>query len=217
QLALAAAQAEAGRSASAKQYLRQAARNAEELPSFNVEPYYEYASGRVALAAGDEAEACRRFAAAAAGAKKSPEPYLPLRARLRLAGACAAAGRLKRAERAAAAASELLGKAPGRRFAGICHHVNGSIAAARGERAKATRQFKKAVDILAVTDTLAAAQARADFGAYLADAGDAQRALPLLVAAATYFENLGNKKKASRVRAKAETKKTRRGRKRSAR
>ncbi len=217
QLALAAAQAEAGRSASAKQYLRQAARNAEELPLFSVEPYYEYASGRVALAAGDEAEACRRFAAAAAGAKKSPEPYLSLRARLRLAAACAAAGRLKRAERAAAAASELLGKAPGRRFAGICHHVNGSIAAARGERAKATRQFKKAVNILAVTDILAAAQARADFGAHLVDAGDAQRALPLLVAAARYFENLGNKKKASRVRAKAETKKTRRGRKRSAR
>jgi diguanylate cyclase (GGDEF)-like protein len=215
QLALAAAQAEAGRSASAKQYLRQAARNAEELPSFNVEPYYEYASGRVALAAGDEAEACRRFAAAAAGAKKSPEPYLLLRARLRLAGAYAAAGRLKRAERAAAAANELLGKAPGRRFAGICHHMSGSIAAASGERAKATRQFKKAVDILAATDTLAAAQARADFGAYLADAGDAQRALSLLVAAARYFENLGNKKKASRVRAKAETKKTRRGRKRS--
>ena len=216
-LALAAAQAEGGKVASAKQYLRQAARNAEELSSFNVEPYYEYASGRVATAAGDEAEACRLFAAAAAGAKKSPEPYLALRARLRLAAAYAAAGRLKRAEQAAAAAGELLGKAPGRRFAGICHHVNGLIAAARGERAKAARQFKKALDILAVTDTLAAAQARADYGAYLAAAGDAQHAQPLLAAAAGYFENLGNKKKASRVRAEVEKKKTRRGPKRSAR
>lgn len=217
-LALAAAQAEAGRVASAKQYLRQAARNAEELPSFNLEPYYDYICGRVALAAGGEAEACRLFAAAAAQARKSPEPYLPLRARLRLAAAYAAAGRLKRAEQAAgAAATELLGKAPGRRFAGVCHRVNGLIAAARGEQAKATRQFKKAVNILAATDTLAAAEARADFGACLAAAGDAQRAQPLLVAAARYFDSIGNKKKASRVRARAEKKKARRARKRSAR
>jgi diguanylate cyclase (GGDEF)-like protein len=216
-LALAAAQAEAGKVASARQYLRQAAGDAEGLAAFNVEPYYEYVSGRVAAAAADEDDACKHFAAAVAGAKKSPEPYLALRARLRLAAAYVAAGRPKRAEQAAAAANELLGETPGRRFGGICHYVNGLIAAAGGERAKASRQFKKAVNILAATDTLAAAQARADYGAYLAAVGDVQHAQPLLAAAVRYFENLGNKKKASRFRVKAEKKKTRPGRKRSAR
>lgn len=217
QLGLAATQAEAGRAASARQYLRQAARKAEGLPSFNLEAYGEYISGRVALAGGDADAACRRFAAAARKAKKSPEPYLSVRVYLRLAWACAVAGRLKRAERAAAAAGELIGKAPGRRFAGLWHHVNGLIAAARGERARATRQFKKAVDILAATDTLAAAHARADYGAYLAAAGDVQRAHPLLAAAARYFEGLGNKKKADRVSAVGKKKKARRGRKRGTR
>ena len=217
QLALAEAQAEAGRAASARQYLNQAARKAEELPSFDLQAYHEYVSGRVALAGGDADAACDWFAGAAAKARKSPEPYLWLRAQLRLAWACAVAGRIKRAERAAAAASELMGKAPGRRFVGLWHHVDGLVAAARGDRARATRQFKKAVDILAGTDALAAAEARTDYGAHLASAGDVPRAQPLLAAAARFFEGLGNKRKAGRIRALGEKKKAGAGRKRTAR
>jgi predicted negative regulator of RcsB-dependent stress response len=216
QLALATAQAEVGRAASARQYLRQGSSKIEELSSYNLEPYYDYVAARVALAGDDAGEACRLFAAAAT-AKRSPEPFLTLRARLRQAAACAVAGRLKRAERAIEAAGELLAKAPGRRFAGLCQYVKGLLAARQGERAKATRRFKKAIDILAATDTLAAAHARADFGAHLASVGEASRAQPLLAAAARYFESLGNKKKADRLRAPVKIKKVRRGRKSSAR
>ncbi len=216
QLALATAQAEAGRAASARQYLRQASSKIEELSSYNLKPYYDYVAARVALANDDAGEACRLFAAAAT-AKRSPEPFLALRARLGQAAACAVAGRLKRAERAAEAAGELLAKAPGRRFAGLCHYAKGLLAARQGERAKATRRFKKAIDITAATDTLAAAHARADFGAHLASIGEASRAQPLLAAAARYFEIVGNKKIANRLRAPVKIKKVRRGRKRSAR
>jgi ATP/maltotriose-dependent transcriptional regulator MalT len=217
QLALAGAQAEAGRIASAKQYLRQAGQKAEELPSFHLGPYHDYVTGRVMLAAGALDEAWRAFAAAAGGAKKSAEPYLPLRAQLRLALARARAGRTAQAEKAAAKAKGLVGKAPGRRFAGLLAHVNALTAAAAGNRGNATRQFKKAVDILAATDTLAAARARADFGEYFARAGETVRAQPLLAAAARYFEGVGNKKEAGRISALGGKRKTGGGRKRNAR
>ena len=217
QLALAGAQAEAGRIASAKQYLRQAGQKAEELPSFHLGPYHDYVTGRVMFAAGALDEACRAFAAAAGGAKKSAEPYLLLRAQLRLAMARVKAGRTTRAEKAAAKAKGFLGKAPGRRFAGLLAHVNALVAATAGNRGNATRQFKKAVDILAATDTLAAARARADFGEYFARAGEMQRAQPLLAAAARYFEGVGNKKEAGRISALGGKRKTGGGRKRNAR
>jgi len=66
---------------------------------------------------------------------------------------------------------------------------------------------------LTATDALAAAKARADFGAYLAGAGETQRAQPLLAAAARCFDSLGNKKKAGAVRAIAGKKGVRAGRK----
>jgi diguanylate cyclase (GGDEF)-like protein len=217
QLALAAAQAEAGKFASAKQYLRQAGQNAGQLSSFDLGSYTYYMTARVAFAGRAFAEAARGLAAAAAGAKRSPEPYLPLRAQLRLAMARVKAGHVKQAEKAAAKAKAMLGKAPGRRFAGVLAHVNALVAAAAGNRPSATRQFKKAVDLLAATDMLAAARARADYGAYLARAGETQRAQPLLAAAARYFEGLGNKKEAGRVTALGGKKKAGVGRKRNAR
>ncbi|NIT36696.1 MAG: diguanylate cyclase [candidate division Zixibacteria bacterium] len=200
QLALAVAQAEAGRSASAKQYLRQATRSSGALPSFNVASRYAYASGRVALAGGDDGAAYREFAAAARATKKSSEPYLLLEAQLWLALAHAAGGRLKRAERAAARARELVGRVPGRRPTALLCHVDGLIAAAGGDRARAARRFRKAIDVLTATDALAAAKVRADFGAYLAGAGETQRAQPLLAAAGRCFDALGNKKKAGGLR-----------------
>jgi diguanylate cyclase (GGDEF)-like protein len=217
QLALAGAQADVGKIGSAKQYLRQARQKAEELPSFNLKPYHDYVTGRVMLAAGDLDEACRAFVAAAGGAKKSSEPYLPLRVQLRLAIARAKAGRMAQAEKAAAKAKGLVGKAPGRRFAGLLAHAQGLIAAAAGNRGVATRQFKKAVDVLAATDTLAAARARADFGEYSVAAGETGRAQPLLAAAARYFEGVGNRKEAARISALGGKKKRGGGRKRNAR
>jgi diguanylate cyclase (GGDEF)-like protein len=217
QLALAGAQAGVGKIGSAKQYLRQARQKAEELPSFNLKPYHDYVTGRVMLAAGDFDEACRAFVAAAGGAKKSAEPHLPLRVQLWLAIARAKAGRTAQAEKAAAKAKEFIGKAPGRRFAGLLAHAHGLIAAAAGNRAAATRQFKKAVDILAATDTLAAARARVDFGEYFVAAGETGRAQPLLAAAARFFEGVGNKKEAGRIGALGGKKKKRGGRKRNAR
>jgi diguanylate cyclase (GGDEF)-like protein len=213
QLALAVAQAEAGRAVSAKQYLRQAARTAEALPSFGVAPCYAYSSGRVAFACGDGGEACREFAAAARTANKSTELPLLLEVQLWLALAHAAGGRLKRAERAAARARELMRRAPGKRHAALLSYVDGLAAAARGERARAGRQLRKAIDALTATDALAAAKARADFGAYLAAAGETQRAQPLLAAAARCFEGLGNKKKARCLRAMTAKKGARAGRK----
>lgn len=217
QLSLAGIQGDAGRIASAKQYLRQSGQKAKELPSFSLEPHHDHVTGRVMLAAGALDEACRAFAAAAAGAKKSAEPYLQVRALLRLAIARARAGRTAQAQKAAAKAKGLVAKAPGRRFAGLLAHANALIAEATGNRAAATRQFKRAVDILAATDTLAAARARADFGAYFARAGETARAQPLLAAAARYFENVGNKKEAGRVSALGGKKKRGGGRKRNAR
>jgi len=207
QLALAAAQAEAGRIASAKQYLLQAEAKAAELPAFFLQPYIDYVRGRVAWAAGEAEEACRAFAAAAREAKKSLEPYLALRAQLRLALAYAAAGQWGRAEKAAAKAKDAVAKVPGRRFAGMCAHVGALVAAERGARAAATRQFKQAVDHLAAVDSLAAAYARLDFGKYWEEAGQRQRAQPLLAAAARFFDNIGNKRKARRIRGEKPSKK----------
>jgi hypothetical protein len=82
----------------------------------------------------------------------------------------------------------------------MCAHVAALVAAAHGVRAGATRQFKQAVDHLAAVDSLAAAYARLDFGRYWAEAAQRQRAQPLLAAAARFFENIGNKRKAGRIR-----------------
>jgi tetratricopeptide (TPR) repeat protein len=120
----------------------------------------------------------------------------------------AKAGRTKQAEKAAARARELAGKVPGRRLGGLLAHVAALAATAEGNRARATRYFKKAVDALAAADTLAAARARADYGAYLAAAGETARAQPLLAAAARYFEGIGNKKEAGRLGALGGKKKT---------
>jgi len=125
----------------------------------------------------------------------------------------AAGGRLKRAERAAARARELIGKVPGKRHTALLSYVDGLVAAARGERARAARQFRKAIDALTATDALAAAKARADFGAYLAAAGEMQRAQPLLAAAARCFDGLGNKKRAGSLRAMTGKSSVRAGRK----
>jgi diguanylate cyclase (GGDEF)-like protein len=216
-LMLGAAQAEAGRSASANQYLKQASRRAEELAAFNLDYSYNYAAGRVAAARGDYDEACRCFSEAAKAGKKSLEPYLGLRAQIRLAAAYARAGRPKRAQKAAAKAKEMISRVPGRRWGGMLAYANALTAAASGSRGAAARYFKKAVDVLAATDTLAAAQARVDYGKFFAEAEEAQRAQPLLVAAARYFENLGNKQKAGRIRSLVASEKPAAGRKRKAR
>ncbi len=200
QLALALARAEAGRTGSARQYLRQAAQTRAKLPACELGPYYDYISGRVDLAAGAAAEARRNLAAAAKGPRVTDEPFLKLEAQLTLAWAYAGAGDFGRAAKIAAAAKAAVVRSPGRRRAALLQHVQGLIAEAEGRRGNATRHFKKAVAVLAETDALAAARARADFGAYLARAGKVERARPLLAAAAAFFENIGNKKTAGRLR-----------------